>query len=210
MFYFWETVVQPALDATMPRTVVEIGAEAGHLTDRLVGWCQARGAILHAIDPKPAFDVPAWEARCGDNFVMHVAMSLDALPTIADIDAVLIDGDHNWYTVHEELRLIETGCTSRGRSFPLVLVHDIGWPYGRRDLYYDPETIPAASRQPYGRGAMLPEGRSWCKGEQASMPVSTTLRARERPATACLRRWKTSSRKRHCTSRLSKSPASTA
>jgi hypothetical protein len=34
---------------------------------------------------------------------------------------------------------------------PLILAHDAGWPYGRRDLYYDPKTIPEGYRQPYAR-----------------------------------------------------------
>ena len=29
------------------------------------------------------------------------------------------------------------------------MLHDIGWPYGRRDLYYDPETIPDSYTRPY-------------------------------------------------------------
>ena len=31
----------------------------------------------------------------------------------------------------------------------MVFLHDVGWPYGRRDLYYAPLTIPEAYRQPY-------------------------------------------------------------
>ena len=41
----------------------------------------------------------------------------------------------------------------------MLILHDVGWPYGRRDLYYAPERIPAEFRQPYRRGGMRP-GRS--------------------------------------------------
>ena len=37
-----------------------------------------------------------------------------------------------------------------------MLLHDIGWPYGRRDLYYDPDSIPEEHRKPYDKKGMLP------------------------------------------------------
>jgi cephalosporin hydroxylase len=36
------------------------------------------------------------------------------------------------------------------------VLHDSGWPYGRRDLYYDPASVPEAYRQPWQRGPLLP------------------------------------------------------
>ncbi len=41
----------------------------------------------------------------------------------------------------------------------MLLLHDVGWPYGRRDLYYDPDTMPAEHRQPWREAGMRP-GRS--------------------------------------------------
>ena len=47
----------------------------------------------------------------------------------------------------------------------MLILHDVCWPYGRRDLYYDPSQIPPESRQPYarrgfrpGRKELLPRG----------------------------------------------------
>ncbi len=112
--------------------------------------------MLHAIDPAPKFDVAAWQTHFAQCFVFHAATSLEALPRIEHYDAVLIDGDHNWYTVFHELKTIEVQGTARQAPFPLVLLHDIGWPYGRRDLYYDPATIPDAFRHPYARQGIRP------------------------------------------------------
>jgi hypothetical protein len=53
--------------------------------------------------------------------------------------------------------MIEKSAKKAGKQFPLVMLHDIGWPYGRRDLYYDPETIPVAYRKPYKRAGILLE-----------------------------------------------------
>jgi hypothetical protein len=84
-------------------------------------------------------------------------MSLDALPRIHDVDAVLLDGDHNWYTVHNELKALESTAAADGTPFPLTMLHDITWPYAHRDMYYDPDAIPAEFRHPYSKKGMLPE-----------------------------------------------------
>jgi GT2 family glycosyltransferase len=151
----WPQLIRPLLERLEPRTVVEVGVAAGENTRNLLAFCHARGAVLHAVDPEPQFDVDAVAAAFPDAFVFHRARSLDALPGLTQIDAVLIDGDHNWYTVfHELLALEETA----GDAYPLVLLHDVGWPYGRRDLYYRPDDIPALYRQPHAKTGLRPPG----------------------------------------------------
>ena len=44
-----------------------------------------------------------------------------------------------------------------GVPMPLLIFHDVCWPYGRRDLYYAPERIPEEFRQPYDTRGILPE-----------------------------------------------------
>ena len=156
MYPYWDVITEPLLTLLQPRTIVEIGSEQGKSTHRLLAFCQVHDAVLHAIDPFPKLDVAAWQARHGDRFVFHAATSLEALPRIEHYDAVLIDGDHNWYTVFHELKTIETHCAARHDAFPFVLLHDIDWPYGRRDLYYDPVSIPDAYRHPHARGGVRP------------------------------------------------------
>jgi hypothetical protein len=150
VWQYWDHVVRPVLSSGVVRTVVEIGAEKGHNTARLVEWATAHAAVIHVIDPKPQFEPEGTE-----HFVIHRARSLEALPLIEEPDAVLIDGDHNWYTVMEELRLLER----MSARWPITFVHDIGWPYGRRDMYYDPESIPAEYRHRNKRSGLVP-GRS--------------------------------------------------
>ena len=38
-----------------------------------------------------------------------------------------------------------------GAPLPVCFLHDVGWPYGRRDLYYAPERIPEEFRQPWAQ-----------------------------------------------------------
>lgn len=159
MLRFWETVVEPSLEALQPSSVVEIGSDRGGNTRNLLEFCQRRGARLHAIDPVPKYEVSSWQEEYGDTFIPHLSLSLDTLALIDGMDAVLVDGDHNWYTVFNELKIIEQRCAEIPQSFPLVFLHDIGWPYGRRDLYYDPESIPEDYRKPHRQMGLRPDSR---------------------------------------------------
>jgi GT2 family glycosyltransferase/glycosyltransferase involved in cell wall biosynthesis len=154
---FWEPVIEPIFEIVQPKYVVEIGSDYGYNTEKILGYCMRSKAKLHVIDPLPKYDADEWQERYGEYLVFHKELSLDALPSIDGFDAVLIDGDHNWYTVFNELKVIESRCEELSQPFPLVMIHDVGWPYGRRDLYYAPETIPEAYRKPHKRKGMHPD-----------------------------------------------------
>jgi hypothetical protein len=154
MARLWDSTIRPLLEASEARTIVEIGCDRGHLTQELVRFAEAKGGMVHAIDPAPRFDPPAM-AHC---FALHRERSLDALPKIGAFDAVLVDGDHNWHTVIRELKMID--ALHQGKELPLILLHDTGWPYGRRDMYFDPESIPLDELHPYERLGMLPDRAS--------------------------------------------------
>jgi hypothetical protein len=156
MLAFWPDIIHPLLDALQPHDIVEIGSEHGKMTSRLIEFARTQGARVHAVDPEPRFDVEAWMRDAAGAFIMHRLPSLVALPAIESFDVVLIDGDHNWFTVYHELRMIEQLCKDRGQPLPLTFLHDVAWPYGRRDLYYAPETIPEQYRHPYARQGILP------------------------------------------------------
>ena len=151
MHRFWTSVVEPLLSALRPETIVEVGAASGSHTQLLVRWAEEYGAVLHVVDPGPAFDVEQMERDHPDAFVMHRATSLNALPAITNPGAVLVDGDHNWYTVFHELQLLDQNC----KQWPVTLHHDVDWPYGRRDMYYEPSTIPVEYHQPFRRSGIV-------------------------------------------------------
>jgi hypothetical protein len=156
MLAFWPDVVRPLLDAVQPRSLVEIGSESGRTTRLLLELARQRAARVHAIDPCPSFDVSAWLQEFSDTFTFHKLPSLVALCGIDRFDAVLIDGDHNWFTVFNELKLIESRSLEIGQNLPLMLLHDVAWPYGRRDLYYNPEAIPEEFRHPWANKGISP------------------------------------------------------
>jgi len=156
MLAFWPEVIQPLLQDLDPKHIVEIGSEEGRTTRLLLQFASGRGAVVHAVDPGPAFDVASWQKEFGEHFAFHRLPSLVALCAIEQFDVVLIDGDHNWFTVLNELKLIESRALAASRGMPLILLHDVAWPYGRRDLYYAPDAIPAESRQPWAKKGISP------------------------------------------------------
>jgi hypothetical protein len=149
---FWEHAILPVAEAMDARVTCEVGSFEGALTARLVAYCEQVGGVVHVIDPDPSYDPDVWRARHGKQFVFHRGISLDVLDELHDVELLLIDGDHNWHTVLSELQTVD-----RGVAPPVVAVHDVGWPYGRRDLYHNPDVIPPNRRQPYARRGIHPE-----------------------------------------------------
>jgi hypothetical protein len=135
----------PCLDAAGARSVTEIGAFAGDLTRVLVHWAEGSGAQVLAVDPAPQKGLERL-AQESSRLELIRRPSLEALPALPLPDAVIIDGDHNYFTVSQELRLI---AASAGEDrLPLLLFHDVCWPHGRRDDYFDVEQIPEDYRHP--------------------------------------------------------------
>jgi cephalosporin hydroxylase len=150
MYPLWKTAVEPVLTAAAAKRVVEIGALRGDTTVRLLDLL-GPGSELHVIDPLPNFDPEEHKRRFPGRYIFHRDISHNVLPDLPPVDAALIDGDHNWYTVYHELRFLNETAAAAGRPLPLCVMHDVGWPYGRRDLYYQPNRIPDEGRQPYAR-----------------------------------------------------------
>lgn len=145
------------LDAAGARSVAEVGAYAGDLTALLIDWGSAHGARTVAIDPAPQPELASLADRHPDLELIE-ALSLEALTKIELPDAVILDGDHNYYTVSQELRVIAAQADGRSRALPLVMLHDVGWPHARRDTYHVPDQIPAEHRQPLVKGPRLYPG----------------------------------------------------
>jgi hypothetical protein len=149
-------ILLPCLDAAQASSVAEAGAFAGDLTRILVAWAARSDAAVTAIDPAPQ---PALEQLADEQPRLDLIRqtSLEALAHIPLPDAIVIDGDHNYYTVTQELRQI--GERAPAETLPLLLFHDVCWPHGRRDDYFDPRQIPPSARHPTvgSAGGITPE-----------------------------------------------------
>jgi hypothetical protein len=128
--------------------VLEIGSETGVFSERLLALCAARKVVLTSIDPSPAEALVA-VARDSETLHLVVGYSIPHLREFGtDANLVLIDGDHNYYTVSNELELVHAAWRARDLS-GVILLHDVGFPTAERDFYYDPKTIPAEACHPH-------------------------------------------------------------
>lgn len=161
MRFFTNRLIKPYILESGYRSLCEIGTQRGDNTDEFL---QVAPIVINIIDP--CLDADLCEKyRDNDRVQVHKGISLDILPRISgQFDCILIDGDHNWYTVYNELRTIE----ERGLLKPegTIFLHDVCWPYGRRDMYYQPELIPKEFTQPCKQQSLVrgqSEPPSWNK-----------------------------------------------
>jgi len=136
------------------KRVCEIGAFKGASTDEFLKLPITSYTIVD-----PCLDADLALKYAGDARVtVRKCNSVDALPDLqGTYDCILVDGDHNWYTVISELRLIQQRSLLRPGG--IAFFHDVEWPYGRRDMYYQPNTIPPEYRQEYESKGII-RGRS--------------------------------------------------
>jgi hypothetical protein len=154
MKFFADSMIKPYIVSRGYRRLCEIGASLGENTNKLLELDSVSVTIID-----PGIDADLYE-RTNHNPRVNVkkGLSLDVLPKLKEeFDCILIDGDHNWYTVYNELQLVDqldllkTGGT--------IFFHDVCFPYGRRDMYYQPSTIPPEFTQPYERKGII-QGQS--------------------------------------------------
>lgn len=138
-------VVFGVAEALQPRRMVEIGVGGGAFTAELSAWCARRGTKLASIDPSPPQHVRSLAAASRGMHELVTERSPAALERIAAAELYLIDGDHNYYTVTGELEQIHRACAGSA----VALLHDVCWPWGRRDLYYSPTELPLEHVHPH-------------------------------------------------------------
>lgn len=143
-----DEVILGLVDRCGPRSILEIGSEHGGFSQQLHARCAASRTKLHTVEPFPAPAVLEL-AKASETFELYVDKSIPHLLSRGCAsDFVVIDGDHNWFTVYNELTLIAKSWESRGMTGTIVL-HDVSWPCARRDSYYDPSAIPPEALQPH-------------------------------------------------------------
>jgi len=153
MHRLFDLIMKPILKEISFTHIVEIGCKEGKNTLKLLEICHEKKALLSIIDPYPTCDETYINKTYPNVSKLYKNLSLNILPQIEEFDVLLIDGDHNYYTVYHELKILEKKF--RNKTFPLVFLHDVSWPYARRDLYYDPSSIPNEGLNPYEKKGII-------------------------------------------------------
>ena len=151
---FWE-IIEPILELLGARRLCEVGVEQGKFAQLLLDWSKRHDAVYYGVDPAPApalrmrFEKTELDPAAVGRSALITNPSLEVLPTLEPCDTYFLDGDHNYYTVRSELELIEkTARRDSADARPIVFLHDVAWPWRRRDMYYASSTVPADARHP--------------------------------------------------------------
>ena len=142
------------LEIADARSVIEVGSDRGLLTAELLDWAAGEREVI-AVDPAPHRDLEGLASEHPEMRLLRET-SHDVLREIDLPDAIILDGDHNYYTLSGELQII--GERAPGADLPLLLFHDVCWPHARRDSYYVPDRIPEEHRQPLVKDASVVPG----------------------------------------------------
>jgi len=144
LLYFAEKITIPILKEGNKYSILEIGSSYGNSIRPILELENVKVTIID-----PCLDADLLDVF-GDRITLHKELSLIALPRLKEsYDCIFIDGDHNWYTVLNELKIIED--QNLLKTDGIIFLHDAGWPYGRRDMYYQPDVIPSKFRKKYSR-----------------------------------------------------------
>jgi hypothetical protein len=149
-------IMQPCLEARGTRSLLEIGSFAGELTESLLEWGTPKGVEISTVEPLPPEELRGVLSRHPELTLIEdtgvgALSGLDALP-----DTVIIDGDHNYFTLTGELDKIAEMADDQ--QLPLILFHDVCWPHERRDTYYAPERVPESERPPIAKDCTIAPG----------------------------------------------------
>ena len=157
--------------ASGARSVCEIGSQGGIFSQELRRlYDEGHIDRLTFVDPSPSATVAS--LADGGNCRVVAGLSLDVLGGLEPHDLYVVDGDHNYHTVSNELRLIFRN------SDAVAVLHDVGWPCATRDMYYSPETVPAEARHPHTFEVVLDPARDGIasSGERSNGAYAVAIR----------------------------------
>ncbi|GAB3579199.1 hypothetical protein GCM10027445_47380 [Amycolatopsis endophytica] len=120
-------------------TVVEVGVESGQVSGI---YAELGASAVYCIDPAPT---DALRAALAENDALHLIeeRSPDVLADLPVADLYVVDGDHNYATVRGEMDWVLANAPDA-----VIVLHDVLWPWSRRDLYYLPSLLAPEDRHP--------------------------------------------------------------
>jgi hypothetical protein len=120
-------------------TVVEVGVESGRVSGM---YLELGASAVYCVDPHPSDEL---RANLAKNDALHLVEKLSpaALAELPVADLYVLDGDHNYAVVLQEVRWILANAPDA-----VIVVHDVLWPCSRRDLYYEPSPLGPQDKLP--------------------------------------------------------------
>ncbi|MFI0372756.1 class I SAM-dependent methyltransferase [Actinomadura sp. 1N219] len=119
-------------------TVIEVGVESGQVSSVYADL----GATVHCVEPAPGDELRAALAE-DPRLNLVEGLSPAVLGELPVADLYVLDGDHNYAVTRAELAWIMANAPDA-----VVAMHDVLWPWGRRDLYYQPSPLAPEDAHP--------------------------------------------------------------
>lgn len=117
-------------------TVVEVGVESGSVSG---SYLELGASTVYCVEPAPTEALRSTLAADGLHLVE--AYSPAALEQLPVADLYVLDGDHNYAVVRQEVDWI-----LRNAPDAVIALHDVLWPCSRRDAYYEPSPLSASEK----------------------------------------------------------------
>ena len=114
--------------------VIISGVSDEAYVNKVLEYCNTKHVSYTVIDSKDTFE---------KDYIRDY--TLNVLPDLSNYDAIFLNDDPNWYTVYNELKIIN----ENNREFPLVFICHNVFPHKRRDSYIDPYIIPENFRNKF-------------------------------------------------------------
>lgn len=125
----------------------------------LASWAVDSSAVVTCVECEPT---AALRARASQSPELELVArpGPEALNDLEPADIYVIAGDRNYHSTRAWLEAID-GQRPVAASSPLLLVHGVGWPTGRRDSYRDPAALPQNAVHPlsFKRGPVPGRGK---------------------------------------------------
>ena len=174
MYQLFENYTLKILNSLKPKRILEIGVFEGANTAKILGWCKSNGSHLTSVDPcewtgdvlpksfrapyknnslklTPKYLINIYEKAIEKFWSVKKKTSLDYLKNEKKkFDLIILDGDHNYYTVLNELNSLKKNFN---KNF-CILLHDIYGKWARNDKYYNISEIPKRFRYSEKEGVM--------------------------------------------------------
>lgn len=158
-------LIQSLIEAVGPSSICEIGSDQGMTTQLLRKYCEGRDCKLHSVDP--SFSATR---KVDEVLTEYACLSVDYLKSQAPSEVYFLDGDHNYYTMAAELQLIRENKIA-GKSC-LMFIHDVGWPWGGIDMFYNNENIPEDKRKKTEANPVISMYRRANTDERLGLPMN--------------------------------------
>ncbi|WP_207926318.1 class I SAM-dependent methyltransferase [Actinocrispum wychmicini] len=120
-------------------TVVEVGVESGQVSGI---YAELGASTVYCVDPAPSDQLRA-TLTANPTLQLVETPSPQVLSELPVGELYVLDGDHNYAVLAAELDWIMAHAPDAA-----IVLHDVLWPWARRDLYYQPSRLDPDQRHP--------------------------------------------------------------